>query len=310
VKSARLKGPFGAFGVIAGLAAASVFLPDGCRIDEAASLRLRLGVPLLAPLVFVGLGAWLARRRRAPAAMGLGLLASLLFSAGIGVLYGGPKGVLLTHIAALTVAPLLGAAVILAPLALAWLRRAHASRALPSGADHAVVWSFVAAAVNVGAGLFFVLSSRTPFDLRLAGAACAGACAMTLVALASMMRTFRASSALSALPLAPPTSTAVPLMAPLSEAAHVTDWGVGEARRDATDENGAGPFRAGVGAVWLGDRDEALRRVRQDCGIAVVALLLALLGAAASIASVSSAPPWKPPSEAEPSAPISLFGGC
>jgi hypothetical protein len=295
--------------VIAGLVAASVFMPDGCRMDEAASLRLRIGVPLLAPVVLVALAIWLQRRRSVRAAIGLAVAASVIFSAGIGVIYGGPKGVLLTHIAALTVAPLLGALVIVAPLALVWTRRANASRGAPASADRAVVWSFVAAATNLGAGLFFVLSAHQPFDLRLAWAGCAGAWVMIAVALAALRRTSRAAESLGAQPTAPATSTPVPLMAPLTDSARVIDWGVGEERRDATDENGAGPFRAGVSAVWLGDRDEARRRVRQDCAIAVVALLLAVLGATAAIAGVSSAPPWKPPSTGS-SGTVGLFGGC
>src|SRR4051812_5011459 len=107
MKPIRLRGPLGVFGVVLGLAAASVFMPDGCRIDHDASMRLRLGVPLLTPLVFVALAGWLARRRSKRAAVALALGASTLWSAGIGLLYGGPKGLAVTHIAALTVAPLI-----------------------------------------------------------------------------------------------------------------------------------------------------------------------------------------------------------
>jgi hypothetical protein len=306
MKPVRLRGPLGAFGLVAGLVVASAFLPDGCRIDTAASERLRIGVPLITPLVFVALASWLSRRRRARASISLTLLAGALWSAGIGLLYDGPKGLAVTHIAALTVWPFFAGALIAAPLALAWARRSAGSRAQTQRADRAAVWSFVAAAASVGAGVFFALS-RQPLDLRLAWAGCAAAVGMVGVAGAMVIRIVRASAELTAQPPAPATAALVPLDAPLPDAAQVIDWGVGDARRDALDTGGAGPFRAGVSAVWLGDRDEALRRLGQDRAIAVVALVLALLGASLAGVAVRSAPPEKPPQHESVG---SLFGGC
>jgi hypothetical protein len=306
MKPIRLRGPLGAFGAVVGLAAASVFMPDGCRIDAAASLRLRLGIPLLTPLVFVALGWWLKRKWRTRTALGLAFTATSLWSAGIGLLYETPKGILVSHIAAMTVLPMIVAALLLAPLALRWARRASESRALPAASDRATVWSFTAAAGALSVGVFHLLS-QAPLDLRLAWGGFAGAAALCAVALVAFDDIRRNTHKLSALSQAPATASTVPIEAPLPDAARVTDYGVGDARRDAIDPQG-GPFRAGVSAVYLGDRDESLRRVRQDRAIAAVALVLAILGTLAAGVSIAHAPPWKAPS----SDPISIpgLGGC
>jgi hypothetical protein len=307
MKPIRLRAPLGAFGAVVGLAAASVFMPDGCRIDAAASLRLRVGIPLLTPMIFVALGWWLTRKWRARTAVALAFTATSLWSAGIGLLYETPKGILLSHIAALTVLPMIVAALLLAPLALRWSRRASESRALPASSDRATVWSFTAAAGALSVGVFHLLS-QAPLDLRLAWGGFAGAvmlCAVALVAFDDIRRNLHKLSSLAG---APATASTVPLEAPLPDAAQIIDYGVGDARRDAIDPQGAGPFRAGVSAVYLGDRDESLRRARQDRTIAAVALVLALLGTLAAGVAIAHAPPWKAPS----SEPISIpgLGGC
>jgi len=65
---------------------ASTLLPNGCTIDHEQSLRLREGVPFLTPIVFLLL-AQLARRSRALTIFAITVLAELLWTASVTVIY-------------------------------------------------------------------------------------------------------------------------------------------------------------------------------------------------------------------------------
>jgi hypothetical protein len=199
----RLAGSFGAFGVVAGLAAAALFMPDGCKITDEASLRLRVGLPLVTPLLFLLLAPLLARVR-ARVAVPLVLLGCSVYACAIGLLYDGPKGVEAAPFAALSVWPILASALIALPLAVRWGRRATDAPpdSPPARADRAVASSFALAAASVAAA-GALWAGRVPLDGRLAWAACAGAglCAAACgLKLAETVRSLRLLAAIAAVP--------------------------------------------------------------------------------------------------------------
>jgi len=207
----RLAGSFGAFGVTAGLAAAALFMPDGCRIDEAASLRLRAGLPLVTPLVFLLL-APLVARFRARVAIPLVLLGGAVYACAIGLLYDGPKGLEAAPFAALTVWPILASALIALPLAVRWARRSCEAPpdSPPARADRAVVSSFCLAAASVAtAGALW--AGRVPLDGRLAWAACACAALCAAGAGLRLAETARSLRLLAAIAAVPTEETGAPL---------------------------------------------------------------------------------------------------
>jgi hypothetical protein len=233
-------------------------------------------VPILSPLVFVALAVLLATRRRTYAAVLLVLAACALWPTSVAFVYEGFPGLAVTPAAAFLLAPFLVASLAVTPVAFRLFRRAAASRALLAGVDRALMWSLCAAAVNVAVACFFAFHGAAPQDLNLVGCALAGTVVMTSIA-AGMTRTVkRAARDFAALPLAPSNAEVVPVDTPLPAHASRVDWGVGDARRVLVD----GPYRAVARTVWVGDRDTAARRLRWAKPIALVAVLVAALGAA------------------------------
>jgi hypothetical protein len=86
MKPTRLRGPLGLLATIAGLMMASTLLPNGCTIDHEQSFRLRESVPFLTPIVFLLL-AHFARRSRALTIFAITVLAELLWTASVTVIY-------------------------------------------------------------------------------------------------------------------------------------------------------------------------------------------------------------------------------
>jgi hypothetical protein len=294
VKRVSLVKPFGGFGLAAGLMTASLFPADGCGLSEAESLRLRAGLPALAPALFLGLGWLLARRpwRAARGALAAVLAADAALALGACLLYGGVDALGLVPLAGLLFAgPALGAAIALPP-ALRAARRATEARAgtAPARSAAALRWGFVAAGAS-WAGL--LTSLPTSLDLPIAWAGCAFCYALSVVAFVSFARAAAAARALRRLPW--PSAEFVGAAAAPTGPARVFDAGVGDARREI--RAGPAPYRAAVASVWLGDRDRAVARARGDRRVNAALLGLAAagsLGLAISLAGHRPPPPPKP----------------
>src|SRR5437764_396980 len=104
-----LRAPLRVLGGVLGLAAGSLFMPDGCAMNAVESMRLRIGLPLVGPLLFAALAAPLLRRAGWRAVL-VGLGGVLSFALCAVVLYGGPPAIALYHLALAALGPLLGAA--------------------------------------------------------------------------------------------------------------------------------------------------------------------------------------------------------
>ena len=206
---ASCKGPFGVFGLVAGLLAGSLLLPFGCGPDEDESLRLRVGLPLLAPIIFLltalVIDRFLQSRPSESAARGgrdwtipgsgavvlagmatLGVAAVALYF-GMHLVDGSDlhEAPQLFFVALVVLRPVLAPGLVALPLVARASQVASEARA-PSPVVRAarrVRWSFVAAATHTAAAFVVVLpllEEKPPaLDPRLFGAA-AVACAVLL----------------------------------------------------------------------------------------------------------------------------------
>jgi hypothetical protein len=165
-----LRAPLGMLGVVYGLAAASIFLPDGCGINAVQSLRLRVGMPILTPLILIALAGFTARARvRRAAALGIGGALAIALAAAL--LYAGPGGIAVVHLGLVILHPLVLGVAVGAPLL-----RAAAPR------HPGAMWA-LASAVAATATFAEWAYVQHPIDRGLGWAAWAADCALLGVAL-------------------------------------------------------------------------------------------------------------------------------
>jgi uncharacterized protein (TIGR03382 family) len=291
---------FATLGGTIGCIVASGLMPDGCAIHEADSVRLRVGVPLWFPLVLLALGWLVRRRRRLPAIVALPLAAATALAAGTSLIYRGS----LEHIggAFMVLLPALGLLVPALPWATWAAHRGQAARpGTPARALAGLAGPILAAAAGLIGALAWGLDRR-PLDLRLALAGASGCVVLAALAWRDLAALARAESALRrALP--PPAIVVVGDVA-LPEGAAVLDAGVGHIVRQAPGS----PYRS-PSAIWLGDHEGALVKVRRARRAGVGLLALALV--ASAVAALAAVVPDRPPPRSPDDAPVpSLHGGC
>jgi|GEM_PF-3955998 len=251
-----LRRSFGMFGIVVGIIAASVFLPDGCGINAAQSDRLRLGMPILFFAALFGLGWLLDRRLRLNPTLAwwkrvLWVTASIsVLAVGSAAVYGSLEA---TGIAFIALWPAL-VAVAAGVLFTLWTSSAAAT--VPYRAPAWRAYSIMRRPILAGfggifAGVWWAAMSR-PVDLRLA----------------------TAGLVLSALVLATGAWALVRLR-----------WA------ERALAVGGGPYREAPEIEWTGDDRHTRRRVARARVVATSILALGIAGWTAGLIGVLHSPP-------------------
>lgn len=290
----------GAFGTVLGLVAASTFMPNGCSMNHEQSMHLRVGLPILFPVVSVAL-AYLVARTRAWKSVVVAVLGQLVIAVGASLLYGDIEA---TGAAVAVLAPVLLAGAVALPWA-AWMTQVAAAARRdtpPERAYGAAPWPLLAGIAGAAAGAVLTMASTYPLDRRLATAGLGLEALLLLVGAHRLARMYRAKRELAAMPL------------PSSGARNVSDADLPDAL-DAgfgtqivvLEQDTDGPFRSSP-RVWLGDHRDTRRRLSRVASTMTAILLLGLLGWTLGVVGLRRSPEWRPP---RPRQPISGgFGRC